>query len=676
MTVQATLALILLYPLTVPAGASDLFPRPAGLEPDIAFWTDVYTQVDTRHGLIHDSHKLGVRYETIAVSPNPNSRAESRLVDEKKQHYKKILQTLARGKREGLSAEEARVLGLWPEGVSNKVLAKAAHSLRFQLGQADRFREGLIRSGAYKPFIAATLKERGLPKELAALPHVESSFNPQAYSKVGAAGMWQFTRWTGRRYMRVDHIVDERRDPYLATVAAATLLKSNFAATDSWPLALTGYNHGVSGMRRAARQQGSKDIEGIVRNYKSRTFGFASRNFYVAFLAAMQVDQNPEQYFGKLQLHEPGNHVLVKLDNYIDATVLAAGLGLKQSELSRLNPSLMPTVWQGNKYIPKGFTLRLPADSLSESPELAIAGLDASTRFARQLPDVTHTVSGGETLSLIAEKYRLRIADLVAVNDLRSRNRIQVGQVLRLPTKDQASATVVAKAAHDESVEPVTSIEPIVAAKIDAPSPTLTRPKAEVLVPAASAEAVGVVARPTDPITVSAKAGAVVAGGSAAYPGTGLAISHAVLVADPGDYSVAADGSIEIQAPETLGHYADWLELKTQRLRDMNSYKFRRPVVVGQRLKLDYSNVERLTFEARRMAYHLAVQEAFFSRYRVRDTAAHTILDGESLWLLAQNTYSVPIWLLRQHNPDLDLQRIRPGMKVEFPLLVHVGDPT
>ena len=88
------------------------------------------------------------------------------------------------------------------------------------------------------------LKRHGVPEEIAALPHVESSFNPEAYSKVGAAGLWQFMPSTAKRFMRVDGIVDERLDPYSATEAAANLMLYNYRLLGSWPLTVTAYNHG------------------------------------------------------------------------------------------------------------------------------------------------------------------------------------------------------------------------------------------------------------------------------------------------------------------------------------------------------------------------------------------------------------------------------------------------
>ena len=128
---------------------------------------------------------------------------------------------------EPLSADDRRIRDMWgAEGTPERLL-QATRTIRFQLGQADRFRAGLVRSGAWVGHIADALANLGLPPEIAALPHVESSFNPAAYSKVGAAGLWQFMRSTGRRYMRIDSVVDERLDPFRSIEAAAQLLAYN-----------------------------------------------------------------------------------------------------------------------------------------------------------------------------------------------------------------------------------------------------------------------------------------------------------------------------------------------------------------------------------------------------------------------------------------------------------------
>jgi len=153
-----------------------------------------------------------------------------------------------------------------------------------------------------------------------------------------------------------------------------------------------------------------------------------------------------------------------------------------------------------------------------------------------------------------------------------------------------------------------------------------------------------------------------------------LASIQAELAADPSDYSVAADRSIEVQPLETLGHYADWLGLRTQRLRDLNRLPFQRAVVIGQRIRLDFANVDPATFEQRRTAYHRELQEAYFSRYRIEDVEAHVVRTGESLWVLAQRRYNVPVWLLRRYNPDIDLDRVQPGTVVNFPRLQPLAE--
>lgn len=144
------------------------------------------------------------------------------------------------------------------------------------------------------------------------------------------------------------------------------------------------------------------------------------------------------------------------------------------------------------------------------------------------------------------------------------------------------------------------------------------------------------------------------------------------LLSDPSDYSVAADGSIEVQPLETLGHYGDWLEIKTQRLRDLNGLSFRASVDVGRRITLDLNRVDARTFEERRIAYHRLQQDNFFRNHVISGITEHTIRAGESIWVLALRKYDVPIWLFRQYNPGLDLQKVRPGIKVQFPTLSNV----
>lgn len=151
-----------------------------------------------------------------------------------------------------------------------------------------------------------------------------------------------------------------------------------------------------------------------------------------------------------------------------------------------------------------------------------------------------------------------------------------------------------------------------------------------------------------------------------------LGTIQTALLSDPSDYTVSADNTIEVQPLETLGHYGDWLEIKTQRLRDINGLAFRTPVEVGRRIKLDLNTVDAKSFEQRRIAYHRAQQDSFFRQHVITAVTEHTIRSGESIWILSLRKYDVPIWLFRQYNPGLDLHRVRPGTRVQFPVLTDV----
>jgi len=151
-----------------------------------------------------------------------------------------------------------------------------------------------------------------------------------------------------------------------------------------------------------------------------------------------------------------------------------------------------------------------------------------------------------------------------------------------------------------------------------------------------------------------------------------LGTVRTALLSDPSDYSVTDDNTIEVQELETLGHFGDWLEIKTQRLRDLNGLAFRATVAVGQRIKLDLNTVEAKVFEERRIAYHRAQQDSFFRRHVISGVTEHTIRTGESVWVLALRKYDVPIWLFGQYNPGVDMHKVRPGTKVQFPLLTDV----
>ena len=423
------------------------FPRPPQLEPDVQFWQRIYSKVTTQGGLLHDDRFLGIVYEELSFPAGMSPRERAAMVDAAREKYEKQLRRLGGGQRDDLSAEDRRVLALFPSTVTDAELTDAADHLRFQLGQADRFREGLLRSGTWERHVQETLRREGLPPELSALPHVESSFNPRAYSKVGAAGLWQFMRSTGKRWLRVDGTIDERLDPYKSTLAAAQFLNINYAILGSWPLALTAYNHGAGGMRRAKEQMGTDDIVTIVRNYQSRTFGFASRNFYVSFLAALEIDRNPEKFFGRIERSPTDTSRTVRLPVSVSAQALEKTLGTDRETLRSLNLSLLDPVWSGRRTVPRGFELHVPATT---DPQKLVTHLGAA-EHGDAASEATYTVRKGDTLERIATTYGLRTAELADFNALSDR-KVKPGMTLKLPPPPVAvepAATVPEPASAD-----------------------------------------------------------------------------------------------------------------------------------------------------------------------------------------------------------------------------------
>lgn len=692
-------------------GSSALFPRPPELEPAIRFWTRVYTEIDTDSGFLHDAEDLSVIYRRVDYNRRELENYRRRIAED--------LQILASGKRDNLTLTQQEVLDAWGPNVSNARLRQAANNVRFQLGQSDRFVEGLIRSGAYREHIENVARERGLPIELAALPHVESSFHPGAYSHAAAAGMWQFMRTTGQRFMRIDNIVDERMDPYAATYAAMSLLEYNYNLLGTWPLAITAYNQGAGGMSRAVREIGSTNIADIITRYRGGSFGFAGRNFYPQLLAVIDVERQAQALFGLLHLDPAPEYDEVELDAYIEADVLASALGVTLEQLRFDNPALRPVVWEGGKRIPRGYKLKIQKHSINGSLASLVSRIPGGQLYAYQTPDVNYTIQSGDSLSAIASRFNTSVSQLVQLNQLSDAHRIRVGQVLLLPhdtnmvTQTLAAATepapVQAGGAYTvRSGDTLSAIarryrvsESDLSRLNGITDPRRLRAGQQLRLPA-DGDARVLAAAFTDAVDVpaplqasqpqtpeqseqeadagSAVAAAVDAGLEAARALAtdeveNVSVSNELasrdLAADPSDYSVAADNSVEIQVSETLGHFAEWAGVRSQDIRSANNMRANQSLIVGQRIKVPLNAVSKDEFELRRRQFHLAQQERFFQQYRIENVNRHQLAANETIDSLARQRYSVPLWLLRQYNPDLDLARVRVGQTIMVPVVAR-----
>ena len=612
------------------ADTSDAFAYPPELEPDVRFWIRVYTEVTTDQGLLHDDWYLGLVYEVLRFDPSDSPRQRERIVEQAKARYAALLRRFAAGDTENLTPHERRILHAFGDKTTPAGYREAIDRIRFQLGQADRFHEGLIRAQAYEASISRVLADRGVPPEIGALPHVESSFNPAAYSRVGAAGLWQFMPGTARRYMRVDGVVDQRLDPYSSTEAAANLMLYNYRLLGSWPLAVTAYNHGPGGLKRAQEELGTSNIAVIVKHYQGATFGFASRNFYVAFLAALEVDRSAEKYFGPLTHLPETESTVVTLPDYVAVDALARAFKADLGALRVLNPALRPPVWNKTRLVPRGYALRIPGSPPPADIAAAWARLPPAERFVAQRNDGAHRVRRGETLASIAAASGVTLNRLLGANGLSAPHALARGETVRIPmpaSRAEGAAEGIAAAAAVAATSAPEALPAL--AREPPPKEPVSQRQAEsaALLPAASPSGNG----------------------------------------DNTDYSVAADNTVVVQAAETLGHFADWSKVSSASLRTLNRLHKNAMVTLGHKVKLDLSQVSAAQFETARRDYHRQLQEAFFATHRISGTENYVVKKGESLWIIAQQHADLPVWLVAEYNPDVDFGDVRPGTTIALP---------
>ena len=434
-TIKTLFLILLTVPGFLGSGAVqasvDPFPVHDSIRSNVRFWKKIYTKHPSTMGYIHDSRNLDIIYEVMELmdSQKPEAkRINNKRIRMAKLRYRRILDKLARGEKAD-SGEEKRVLALFASQAAGKSLAEAKNNIRFQRCLRDRFLTGLKRSGAYLEQMRKIFKEHGLPADLAYLPHVESSFNYKAHSKYGAVGVWQFTRGTGRKFMTVNNTLDERRDPILATHAAARLLKENYEKLESWPLALTAYNYGVNGMLRAKKAQGN--YEKIFNQYGEGRFGFASRNFYAEFIAAREVALHYRHFFGEIAFETPVKSHELNLPGYVDIQDISHHFMVDTHTLRQLNPALGGEIFTGQRFMPKGYLCRLPC-RVDDNFERLAGSLPKEIFHKKQKRDRFYRVSPGDTAGAIARRNGLKLSDLILANNLDSRATVYAGQTLKL----------------------------------------------------------------------------------------------------------------------------------------------------------------------------------------------------------------------------------------------------
>jgi membrane-bound lytic murein transglycosylase D len=377
----------------VKPSTEDPFPLLPGLESSVEFWKKVFTEYSSSQLVYFDPFDMSRIYEVVEV--RENSRTP-----------------------EYINSERKRIAGAH---------AVDLERVRAQSGIKERTAAGLKRSARHIAQMQQIFRDRSLPIELTYLPIVESSYDINARSNVGALGMWQFMRATGRQYMRVDRSIDERRDPIESTRAAASFLQQSYETLGNWPLAITAYNYGPGGMSRAVAAIESDNLVDLIRDYRHPYWGFAAKNFYAEFLAAVEVGKNVNQYFPELQLDPALAFQEIELKNSLSLLALAKNTGLTRDQLLGWNPALSTQT----RSVPAGYRVKVPVDSRME-PVIEVAQRQPQPQ--EQRPQVVrHQVKRGETLFQIARRYGASVERIIQINGMHKSHRLQAGTTLLVP---------------------------------------------------------------------------------------------------------------------------------------------------------------------------------------------------------------------------------------------------
>ncbi|MGZ3661992.1 MAG: lytic transglycosylase domain-containing protein [Bdellovibrionota bacterium] len=346
------------------------FVLDAKLEPRVRFWVDIYAKYHTWEALIVDIKYPQLIFSVIDTRDKPGAIAtEKRKVAAALRLVASKWDAIESGKfpRASLKPVELKIVEAAEKTGLGSELKPAAddplHRLRTQNGLRDALEDSLFVSGKYLLRMQALFTRFRLPEEIAYLPFVESGFNKHAVSKVGASGIWQFMPYTGKLYLRVDDVVDERNDPMRATEAAARLMKQNYDLLGDWPLAITAYNHGTTGVAKAARDTGSRQISDIIDKYDNKNFGFASQNFYACFLAALHVAKNSETYLGVVPRAKKLEFDEFVMPDFMALKDFLARMEIDETVFRELNPALTEDVYSGKKFVPVGYTVRVPMEA-------------------------------------------------------------------------------------------------------------------------------------------------------------------------------------------------------------------------------------------------------------------------------------------------------------------------
>jgi membrane-bound lytic murein transglycosylase D len=378
--------------MTSSTDADQSFSVPDKLRPRVNFWKAIFTQYGERQFVIHHRMYPQVVFRVVDLEKEGTLLSDGEFAryrqEQEEFHVESVRDSLLRladgeAPRSALERHIVQAMRFLNPTTDDYRALCEGDLIRTQTGIKERFAQAVVRAQRLLPSMERIFSDFGLPVELTRIPFIESSFDSDATSSVGAAGIWQFMRNTARGFgLAVTPRYDQRRDPLASSRAAARYLKEAYRRLKSWPLAVTSYNHGVGGINQRLARFESWDIAHIVEHPTDRPLGFASTNFYPEFLAAVEVYREREKYFS--QVTEKTNPVAQRRP-------ISPGEFKKGEANSKKRPRVVSV-----------------------------------TKFG------SHKVKKGETLSTVSSRYGVSLYSLKSVNALRSTT-LRGGQMLKIP---------------------------------------------------------------------------------------------------------------------------------------------------------------------------------------------------------------------------------------------------
>lgn len=296
-------------------------------------------------------------------------------------------------------------------------------------GHMERY---LSRSSRYEALMKKVLRDNGLPEDLFYIALIESGFSSSAFSKAAAVGYWQFIRGTGKRYgLEINPLVDERRDPVLATQAAADYFKGLYSIFGSWYLAMASYNTGENRVKRMVMKHQTRDFWELVRK---KALHKETVNYVPKYIAARMIAKDPAKYgFGDIDYLPSIEFDLITVEQPVNLRLMAEKMNYNYEDLKAYNPKFKGEVAPLKDGL---LVLRVPPQLTAQALVAAQESAVEKVEYVADSGDLeTYRVRPGDNLSTIAKRYRTTVAYLRDVNDLPRSRKLRVGMRLLVPDR-------------------------------------------------------------------------------------------------------------------------------------------------------------------------------------------------------------------------------------------------